>query len=107
MNDENFPQAFRDLEPFRSWVFETESEWVQKYQSSSITEIRCLHDAVVPRLGDAVSYLNQHPLHDMPEEAKRLFNLLMLFIHTIPVVEQSALPSVIAGHDVPRFEPLM
>lgn len=71
------PQAFADLEPFASrWCLATEPErWAQR-MATSMDDMQAFYDACFPRAEEAISYCDGFDLHDLPENAERLLQLL-------------------------------
>ena len=71
------PPEFADLEPFAaSWCLPSEPErWAQRL-ASTMAEMQAFYDACFPRAEDAIRYCDAFPLHELPEEAARLLDLL-------------------------------
>ena len=71
------PEEFADLERYRDWILATEPERYAKRLGSSMDEMQDLYDAGMARLEEVMVYLDaRFPLHDMPEDAKRLMHLM-------------------------------
>jgi hypothetical protein len=71
------PAEFADLERFSDWVLATEPERYAKRLASTMDEMQEFYDAGMARLEDVMVYLDaRSPLHDMPEDAKRLMHLM-------------------------------
>jgi hypothetical protein len=66
------PADFADLEPFAAWSLPTERERYEKRLASTMDELQAFYDAAFPRLEDAMSYLDDHPLDALTEDAKHL-----------------------------------
>jgi hypothetical protein len=82
------PPQFAALEPFvADWALATEGERLAKLTKSSIDELKVFYDAIFPRAEEMRVYLDQFPLNAMPEDATRLFNLLLTFIETAHPIE--------------------
>jgi hypothetical protein len=81
------PPEFSDLEPWvADWCLDSEPERYAKRLSSSMAEIQAFYDAVFPRAEQAIRYLDQFPLRDLPEDAFRLLKLLYsLILMSFPV----------------------
>ncbi len=61
------PEAFADLEPFAAtWCLRTEGERYGRRLASTMDEMQTFYDAAFPRLGEALSYLDQYPLDALP-----------------------------------------
>jgi len=84
----SLPDQFRDLNPFvGGWALATESERNKKRLSSTMEEIQGFYDALLSRMDEIIMYLNQYPLDEMPEEAKRLLYLALSFMEISTAVE--------------------
>jgi hypothetical protein len=75
------PSSFSDLEPFAArWCLPTEPErWAQRHEST-MDEMRALYAAVFPRVEAIYAFIDQFPLDDLPEEARRLLQLTLSFV---------------------------
>ena len=76
------PADFSDLEQFSDWVLFSEAERYAKRLSTSMDEMQVFYDAAFPRIDDALSYLDQHDLQALPEDAN---NLLYLYCSLVNV----------------------
>ncbi|HZR80950.1 MAG TPA: hypothetical protein VFD92_07620 [Candidatus Binatia bacterium] len=87
MADALLPPRFSDLEPFaRDWCLASEPERYAKRLSSTMDEMQAFYDAVFPRAEAAIAYLDELPLHELPEDAIRLLQLLYsLILVSFPV----------------------
>ena len=84
----SLPPQFSALEPFvADWALASEAERLVKLTRSSIEELKAFYDAVFPRAEEMREYLDQFRLDAMPDEAVRLFNLLLTFIETAHPIE--------------------
>jgi len=81
------PPQFSDLERFvRDWCLDSEPERYAKRLASTMGEIQEFYDAIMPRTEEAIQYLEQLPLDDLPEDAFRLLKLLYsLILMSFPV----------------------
>lgn len=71
------PAEFADLEPFvADWCLPTEPERYAKRLASSVDAMQAYYDAVTPRAEAALTYLDQFPLDDLPEDALNLLYML-------------------------------
>ena len=71
------PPEFADLEPFaKEWCLASEPERYAKRLASTMDEMQAFYDALFPRAEEAIVYLEKFPLHDLPEDAHRLLQLL-------------------------------
>jgi hypothetical protein len=103
MSEFVFPEGFRDLEQWRAWSLATEQERSDKRQASTMAEIRAFYDALLARAEEILTYVDQFPLDQMPEDARRLFYLTLALAEVAPAVELFGQPSVIDGYDIKRF----
>ena len=101
------PKQFSDLERFVGpWALATEKERNRKRLSSTMEEIRAFYDAMLLRMEAVIGYLNQFPLDQVPEEAKRLLYLTLSLAEVANAVELFGQPGVIDGFDPERFIPM-
>jgi hypothetical protein len=102
------PKQFHDLEKFveQGWSLATERERNAKRLSSSMAEIQALYDAILPKMDEIISHLNQFPLDSMPEDARRLFYLTLSLAEVAPAVEFYKQPEVVDGFPASRFVPI-
>jgi hypothetical protein len=71
------PPEFDDLEPFAAeWCLPTERERFARRMASSMDEMQVFYDAVFPRADAAIEYCDALPLHALPDDARRLLQLL-------------------------------
>jgi hypothetical protein len=71
------PAEFADLERFGDWILATEPERYAKRLASTMEEMQDLYDVGMARLEEVMVYLDaRFPLHDMPDDAKRLMHLM-------------------------------
>jgi len=76
-SDRLLPEEFSDLEPYAgTWCLATEKERFARRMASSMDEMQALYDAVFPRAEAALAYCDGFPLGDMPDDARRLLQLL-------------------------------
>lgn len=81
MSDALLPPQFSDLEPFaKTWCLASEPERYAKRLASTMEEMQAFYDAIFPRAEAAIAYLDQFPLRDLPDDARRLLHLLYSFI---------------------------
>jgi hypothetical protein len=89
------PPAFADLEPFTQWSLATEKERFALRLASSLDELQAFYDAALPRLDEAVEYLDQFELDDLPADATRLiwmYYSLMTVSFPVEVWRQPRVP---------------
>ncbi len=97
------PEAFCDLEQWLAWSLATEQERSDKRQVSTMTEIKAFYDTMLARMEEILPYLEQFPLEQMPEDAPRLFFLMLSLAEVAPAVELFGQPTVIDSYDIKRF----
>jgi hypothetical protein len=87
MAERRLPPGFSDLEPFvDDWCLDSEPERYAKRLASGMDELQRFYDAIFPRAEAAIAYLDELPLHDLPEDAHRLLKLLYsLILVSFPV----------------------
>jgi hypothetical protein len=89
------PPAFADLEPFAEWALPTEHERFAKRLASSMDELQAFYDAALPRLDDAVEFLDQFELSALPADASQLiwmYYSLMTVSFPVEVWRQPRVP---------------
>jgi hypothetical protein len=89
------PPAFADLEPFTQWALPTEHERFAKRLASPMDELQEFYDAALPRLDDAVEFLDQFDLSALPEDASHLiwmYYSLMTVSFPVEVWRQPRVP---------------
>ena len=81
MADALLPPEFADLEPFaRTWCLAGEPERYAKRLASTMDEMQAFYNAIFPRAEQVIAYLDKFPLHDLPDDARRLLQLLYSLI---------------------------
>lgn len=77
MADALLPPQFSSLEPFaKEWCLASEPERYAKRLASTMDEMQAFYDAIFPRAEEAIVYLDKLPLHELPDDAHRLLQLL-------------------------------
>ncbi len=100
------PEAFGDLEPFVEYALASERERSAKRQASAMEELQAFYDAALPRLAEALDYLNRFALDAMPADAERLLHLTLALAEVGPAVEVYGAPRERDTLDPERFVPL-
>ena len=103
MPEARLPEQFRDLEQWMAWSLETEGERSDHRQASAMEDITAFYEAMLARMDEVLPYLEQFSLDDLPDDAKRLFDLTLSLAEVAPAVEQFGQPSVVDGYDIKRF----
>ena len=79
----HLPVAFSDLTPFvAEWALRTERERYLKLHSVTLEHLRVFYDAMLPRMDEVLTYLNQWEVQNLPPDARTLFDLTMTFSET-------------------------
>ncbi len=101
------PGKFADLERFiDDWALPTQAERHRRRLSSSMDSLRDFYQAIVGRMEEIIEYLNQFPVENQPEDARRLFLLTMSLAEIAMAVELFKQPAVVDGFDPRRFKAL-
>ena len=100
------PQSFVDLEPFvEEWSLAHETDRARKRWNSSLEEAQRFYDAMLPRLNEALIYLDGFDLNALPSPEKRLLFLafsLAEIANTIEVYQQPGVPNAFSAE---RYKP--
>ena len=90
------PEGFADLEPYvADWARATRKERYDVRLSKTIEELAEFYDAIARRAEEAIAYLDQLDLNDLPEDATRLLQLLysmILVSYPVNVFMQPRIP---------------
>ncbi len=82
------PSLFADLESFvADWALPTEDQRSRRRWACGPDDFRAFYDAMRPRLAEVLAHLDQYPLDDMPDDARRLFRLGLAFAEMAAHVE--------------------
>ena len=73
---------FADLQSYAEWALPTERERYQKRIASTMDELQAFYDAAFPRMEEALTYLEQYSMDDLPDDAT---NLLWLYCALVTV----------------------
>jgi hypothetical protein len=82
------------------WGLETPHQRLQKRSSSSLPELRAFYDRIVPRLEDILNFLNQFPLHGIPEEYKKLGYTALATLEVDDAINLWKRPTLELAHDI-------
>ncbi len=92
--DRLLPEAFADLEPFAPrWCLATEVERVAQRNASSMEELEEFYDAAFERAAPAMTYFDGFPFPELPDEARRLLQLILSLVVVSFAVEAWHRPS--------------
>jgi hypothetical protein len=97
------PPDFADLEPFADWAQATETARNHKRIDAVQADIEAFANAMLPRLDAVCGYLDGYPLDAMPEDARRLYYMLLSVAEVAPAIEGYHAPAVPYGYDSRRF----
>lgn len=82
------PPEFAELEPFvPHWACETTEARMAARCSLDMAQIWQFYDAMVPRVEDALAFLERFPLDSLPTEARRLLALVLALAQAHIAVE--------------------
>jgi hypothetical protein len=89
------PKEFAALEPFAPrWCLATERERFAQRIAGPMESLQEFYDAFFPRAEEAIAYLDQYELDDLPEDALHLLQLLYSLIMVSFPVEAWRQPNV-------------
>jgi hypothetical protein len=96
MSEPMLPAEFAELEPFAArWCIATEAERYAERMKSTMDEMQAFYDAGMPRIRDAMTYLDRFPLDDLPPQQLNLLHLVYSLIMVSLPVEVWTQPRVI------------
>ncbi|ABW12777.1 conserved hypothetical protein [Parafrankia sp. EAN1pec] len=96
MTDPLLPEKFADLEKFAGrWCIPTEAGRYAERLNSTMADMQAFYEAVFPRVRDAMTHLDQFPLHELPEQEENLLHLVYSLIMVSLPVEVWHQPRVI------------
>jgi hypothetical protein len=104
------PSQFCDLERFSAWILERQDDRYNLRLASTMAEMQALYDTMMPRLPAIVEYLDQFPVDDLPEPARKLMLLTFSLVQASFPVEawrQPIVPDAGAAHITCTREPLI
>jgi len=82
------PPEFAELESFAAtWCLATESERYARRLASSMDEMQSFYDAFFPRLNEAIDWCDGFPLDALPNDARRLLELVYSLVMVAMAVE--------------------
>ena len=110
MADALLPPEFSDLEPFaKTWCLPGEPERYAKRLASTMAELQAFYDAIFPRAEAAIAYLDAFPLHDLPDDARRLLHLmysLIMVSFPVEIWRQPCIPDTGTASFELKIEPI-
>ncbi|MFF2127845.1 hypothetical protein ACFVW1_21085 [Streptomyces olivochromogenes] len=100
MSDTLLPEAFAELEPFAAtWCLATERERYERRPASDMSELQALYGVGFPCIGEALAYCDKFPLDALPDQARRLLELVHSITMVSMCVEIWHQPRVVDGAD--------
>jgi len=100
MSEPLLPSQFSELEPFAEpWCLATESQRYAKRLATSMAEMQVLYDAFFPRLEEAIDYCDQFGLDQLPEDARRLLQLVYSLVMVSMSIEVFHQPKAVNAAD--------
>ncbi|MEL0082939.1 MAG: hypothetical protein VW985_07870 [Gammaproteobacteria bacterium] len=93
------PSEFADLEQFADWGEPTEAARMARRISASMAELTEYYSTMLPRMEEIAAYLDQWDLPDLPESAKTLLYMGLMYMEAAVAVELFKDP------DVPESSP--
>jgi hypothetical protein len=106
MTEAALPAAFDELEPYLAWALPTEAERMAKRVASPMEEIIAFHSAVSPCMEEIITYLNQYPYTDLPQDARTLSEMALSLVEISALVEMYKDPARLYMVDADRFVPI-
>jgi hypothetical protein len=104
------PANFADLESFvDEWALATETERYTKRLTTPMKQIQSFYDAIFPRAGDVLDYLDQYSLDSLPDDALNLLRLVYSLVCISIAVEawgQGRIPDTGASEILCLAEPI-
>ena len=91
--NKSLPPGFDELGDFVDyWAGETNDIRWDRRSKAAMPDIQRFYDAMLPRADEALTYLEQFPLAEMPADATRLFRLVLSLAHASMAVEMHHQP---------------
>lgn len=82
------PNQFDELESFAAkWALGTENERQQARISSSTKSLQEFYDAIMPRMKEILSTLDEHPFGELPESYQPIYWMAMSLAEVAPHIE--------------------
>lgn len=98
------PTEFQDLECFsEKWALATEVERNKQRRGSTMEELNEYYEAILPRMDAIITYLNEYPFEQMPEDAKRLLYMGLSLMEISPAIELLGEPDESGVFEAARF----
>lgn len=82
------PAGFEEFEEFVDyWDVPTSNDRWNRRAAADYGEIVRFYDAMTPRMEEATAFIEQYPLHEMPDDVGCLFRLLLALMQASLAVE--------------------
>ena len=84
-----FPTGFEDFARWSAWALPSERERYERRLRTPLDEVRAFHDALMPRVDDAMRLLQVQPADTaaIAEPVRRLFHLVLAWFEASTPVE--------------------
>jgi hypothetical protein len=90
------PTEFAELEPYAAkWCLGTEAQRYAERMASTMDEMQAFYDTGMPRIRDAMTYLDRFPLDDLSTQQLNLLRLVYSLIMVSLPIEVWTQPRVI------------
>lgn len=100
------PKGFEELAPFvEEWSLAHETDRAKKRWNSPVEESRRFYDAMLPRLDEALVYLDGFDLDALPPPEKRLLFLTFSLAEIANTIEVYQKPGVPNAFSAERYKP--
>lgn len=87
------PAGFEALQPFvYKWAGDTSLERMTTRAEAEYGEIRGFYDVMVERAEEAIAFIDQYPLKEMPEEVENLAKLVLALCQAAVAIEMHGQP---------------
>jgi hypothetical protein len=105
LSESQLPAQFSDLESFaQTWALETANQRLLKRMQSSMAEIKQFYDAMLPRLEEALNYLDDFKFGKLPAPQQRLYWICLATAEAALSVEVYGSPTLPMAPEISRFE---
>ena len=88
------PPAFAELECWAHLALPSENQRMHARLAAPMEELIAFYNAMLPRMEEAAAHLDQWPLTDLPDNAKPLLYLTLMFMEAAMSVEFFKTPDV-------------
>lgn len=88
------PAPFADLEEWTHLALPTEDARMRARLVTPMEDLVAFYNVMLPRMEEAATYLDQWPLAELPDSAKPLLHLALMFMEAAMSVEFFKTPDV-------------